>query len=297
MKTINSLSGGKTSSYMAVHYPADIEIFSCVCIDDPECAPNDPALIKYASDKLNMDFIATAEDDSTLVAMMDLEQYIGRKIEWVHGLSFDQVIDEGTKSRLPSWARRYCTEKMKVLPIFLYWFKNIGEKCSMRIGFRADEFDRMLRFFNYSDPTNFKIPVSCDTKGQRRQKHEVFNWRYCDMPLVRDKVETRHIKEYWKNNGWIGGNLFEEKRQIFFPAISNCVGCFHKSVETLAAQCILQPKKMKWFAKQEQKGKGRWLDKEITYDYVANNAYDLAKEVLYELQYLNESCDSGGCTD
>jgi hypothetical protein len=102
------------------------------------------------------------------------------------GLSFDQVIDEGTKTRLPSWARRYCTEKMKLLPIFLYWFKNIGVKCNMRIGFRADEFDRMLRFFNNSDPSNFKIPTSCDTSGQRRQKHETFNWRYCDMPLVRD---------------------------------------------------------------------------------------------------------------
>jgi diphthamide synthase (EF-2-diphthine--ammonia ligase) len=32
--TINSLSGGKTSSYLAVHYPADIEVFAVVCIDD-----------------------------------------------------------------------------------------------------------------------------------------------------------------------------------------------------------------------------------------------------------------------
>lgn len=297
MITVNSLSGGKTSSYMAVHYPSDVEIFACVCIDAPECRPKDPALIKYASEKLNTEFIATAEDDRTLIAMMDLEQYIGRNIKWVRGLSFDQVIDEGTKTRLPSWARRYCTEKMKLLPIFLYWFKNIGVKCNMRIGFRADEFDRMLRFFNNSDPSNFKIPTSCDTRGQRRQKHETFNWRYCDMPLVRDRIETRHIKEYWKNNGYIGGNLFEERRQIYFPAISNCVGCFHKSVETLAGQCVLQPDKMKWFARQEEKGKGRWLDKEITYDYIGNNSRELAKEVLFELQYLNESCDSGGCTD
>lgn len=28
MKTVNSLSGGKTSSYIAVHYPADIEVFA-----------------------------------------------------------------------------------------------------------------------------------------------------------------------------------------------------------------------------------------------------------------------------
>lgn len=297
MITVNSLSGGKTSSYMAVHYPSDYDIFSCVCIDDPGCAPNDPALIKYASEKLKIDFIATAEDDMTLVAMMDLEQYIGRNIDWVRGLSFDEVIDEGTKTRLPSWARRYCTEKMKLLPIFLYWFKNIGVKCNMRIGFRADEFDRMIRFFNNSDPTNFKIPVACDTLGKRRQRHEEFNWRFCEMPLVKDRIETRHIKEYWQTHGYIGGNLFEERKQIYFPAISNCVGCFHKSEETLAAQCILQPNKMKWFARQEHKGKGRWLDKDITYDYIGNNSYELAKEILFEIQHLNESCDSEGCTD
>ena len=34
MTTINSLSAGKTSSYLSVNFPADIEIFSLVCIDD-----------------------------------------------------------------------------------------------------------------------------------------------------------------------------------------------------------------------------------------------------------------------
>jgi diphthamide synthase (EF-2-diphthine--ammonia ligase) len=34
MKTVNSLSGGKTSSYLAVHYPADYNVFSLVRTDD-----------------------------------------------------------------------------------------------------------------------------------------------------------------------------------------------------------------------------------------------------------------------
>ena len=33
MLTVNSLSGGKTSSYLAYHYPADLEIFSLVCVN------------------------------------------------------------------------------------------------------------------------------------------------------------------------------------------------------------------------------------------------------------------------
>ena len=46
MITVNSLSGGKTSSYLAVHYPADYDIFSLVCIDDKNSAPKDKLLVK-----------------------------------------------------------------------------------------------------------------------------------------------------------------------------------------------------------------------------------------------------------
>ena len=35
MKTVNSLSGGKTSSYIAIHYPADYNVFALVHSDDP----------------------------------------------------------------------------------------------------------------------------------------------------------------------------------------------------------------------------------------------------------------------
>ena len=37
MKTVNSLSGGKTSSYMAVHYPADYNVFALVTTLDKKC--------------------------------------------------------------------------------------------------------------------------------------------------------------------------------------------------------------------------------------------------------------------
>lgn len=303
MKTVNSISGGKTSSFIAVHYPADYDVFSVVCIDDNNSKPKDKHLVKYVNDKLERyniefgDFIATAEDDMTLRAMMDLEQYIGREITWVRGMSFDDVIDKGTQTRLPSWARRYCTEKMKLLPIFLWWFREIGVKCQMRIGFRQDEFDRMERFFNNSDPTNFKIPVSCRTYGNKLQQHEVFNWRNCHFPLIKDGIIKSHIEEYWNNNGRIGANLFEEERQIKFPAISNCVGCFHKQPETLAAMGELNFDKMSWFAKQELKNMGTWLDSKVTYQHIIDNRIEISKEVLYEIKTLGQSCDSGGCTD
>ena len=303
MKSVNSLSGGKTSSYLAVHYPADYEVFSLVCIDYVNCRLKDIALINYVNMKLEKfqnkygEFIASAEDDRTVKAMMDLEQYIGREIQWVRGMSFDQVIDEGTKTRLPSWAIRYCTEKMKLLPIFLWWWEHISEKCNMRIGFRYDEFNWLLRFFNNSNPTMFSIPTSCKNYGSRKQAHENFNWRFCDFPLIRDGITNSEVQSYWQNKGWISGNLFEEARQIDFPAISNCIGCFHKHEETLAAMAEINPEKFKWFIDQELKGMGTWLDSKVTYQELADNRFEIAKEVLYEIKLLNQSCDTGGCED
>lgn len=301
MKTVNSISGGKTSAYIAVHYPANYEVFSLVCIDDKECTPKDKAIVDYANRKLEKlipkygEFIATAEDDATLKAMMDLEQYLGREIIWVRGKSFDDVIDTGTQTRLPSWARRYCTEQMKLQPIFDWWFNEIGEKCNMRIGFRFDEFDRMERFFNNSDPTNFRIPVSCSTLGQRQQKHETFNWRFCSFPLVKNAVTKQMVEDYWRENGYVGGTLFEERRQIEFPIISNCVGCFHKKPDTLCIMAALHPKKMNWFAMQEDKEMGTWLDSKIKYEtLIAHSENNWIPEMLKESGAV---CDSGGCHD
>lgn len=301
MKTVNSLSGGKTSSYMAMHYPADYNVFSLVCIDDPLCAPKDKSIIDYVNMKLEKfipqfgEFMATAEDDKTLYVMRDLEQLLGKEIIWVRGMSFDNVIDEGTKSRLPGWARRYCTEKMKILPIFTWWLYEIGEKCRMRIGFRANEFDRMIRFFNNSNPTKFSIPVSCNLYGSKRQKFEEFDWRFCEMPLIKDGVYQHHIDDYWDKK-YIGGTLFEDYKKIDFPEISNCVGCFHKSVEIIASMAEINPFKIGWFAKQENKEMGTWLNSKVTYQHIIDNRFELGKDVMYELLNGYGTCDSGGCT-
>lgn len=297
MKTVNSISGGKTSAYIAVHFPADYEVFSLVCIDDKKCAPKEKSIIDYVNKKLEKftpefgEFIATAEDDRTLVAMRDLEQFIGREIIWVRGISFDDVIDEIHKTRLPSRISRYCTTQMKLEPIFKWWFNEIGEKCNMRIGFRFDEFYRVENFFNFSDPTNFSIPVACSTRGQRLQRHQTFNWRFCSLPLVKHGITNDMIKDYWRTKGYVGGNLFEEQRLIDWPVISNCVGCFHKKPETLSIMANTNREKMEWFANQEKKNKGTWLDSKITYETLINNSLGWIPEMLND----NGGCDNGGC--
>ena len=108
MISINSLSGGKTSSYLAYHYPADYNIFALVKIDDINCKPKDNKLIQLVSDKIGEDFIATAESDLTLKVILDLEQLIGQNIIWVAGLSFDKLIKKQTI--LPNSQRRFCTQ-------------------------------------------------------------------------------------------------------------------------------------------------------------------------------------------
>src|SRR5437867_2421762 len=101
MITVNSLSGGKTSSYMAIHNPVDVNIFACVCIDYEPAKPKDISILNYCLNKLNGNFIASAEHVKTLKVIMDLEQILGSEIIWVRGKSFDQVIDNA--GCLPTW--------------------------------------------------------------------------------------------------------------------------------------------------------------------------------------------------
>lgn len=92
MKTVNSLSGGKTSSYIAANYPADFNVFALVRTDDKKCLFPDPKIRQIVSDKIGTEFIGTLEDDQIIYTMLDLEQFIGSKIDWITGESFDKII-------------------------------------------------------------------------------------------------------------------------------------------------------------------------------------------------------------
>lgn len=203
MKIINSVSGGKTSAYIAMNYKADFNIFSLVCINHNQSRLKDSQMNNYVNDKLNYyipefgEFIATAEDDKTLYAMRDLEQLMGSELIWVRGKSFDDVLTSknthgGCPTRLPSKMLRYCTDEMKMVPIFKWWLLNIGEKVKMRIGFRSDEFGRMERFFN-ANPNHFKFPDYSKNYGQKQMHHVNYNWRTCSFDLVREGIDKPYI--------------------------------------------------------------------------------------------------------
>lgn len=254
MTSVNSLSGGKTSSYLAVHFPADVEIFSLVCIECHNATggwlKRRPDLVRYANEKLERfiplfgEFQATAEDPVIIQTMMELEQKIGREIVWVRDRSFEQLIQE--RNFLPNKRSRFCTTELKMKPVFEYCYLNIPGKVDMRLGYRFDEQERK------DDATNdFKFPSSCNLYGQRRQNHTTVNWRECSFPLI-DQEPTIHpqIVNFWKNNP-----------DVTFADDSNCQFCFWKDEQQILINFEKNPSIMYWAAIQEEIIKRRLNDK------------------------------------
>lgn len=270
LTTVNSISGGKTSSYLAKHYPADYNIFALVRIEAEYCKPKDKSIVKYVSDKIGMDFIATAESDKTLYVVRDLEQIIGKEIIWTTGNTFEKVIEKA--SALPNQMMRFCTSEMKIRPIAEYCRNNIKEIVDMRLGIRHDEEHRV----NYEN-TDFKFHNGFSNNG--RNKWITEKYREVSYPLVYDKIE--HFKIY----------LWSLQTGIEFPKDSNCVGCFWKNPQQLRKNWDDEPLKMRWFSEQEQKMK-RTFKKEFTYEQI--------KKINLQLDFIfgtGSGCSSGGCTD
>lgn len=309
MVTVNSLSGGKTSSYMGIHYPADVNIFACVCIDYPDATPKDTKVLQYCLDKLDGNFIASAESEKTLKIMMQLEQKLGKEIVWVRGKSFDEIIDGA--GCLPTWNRRFCTTDMKILPIFEYIYPRYGV-VKERIGYRIDESHRaygnqekvnifeLIDLFGgvqqakdvikikyrKIDSVMVKYPLSQNTFGSKIHNLSDVLWAKKEYPLIDDNIDRIEINRYWRQ--------FPE---FDFPSVSNCAGCHHKNPETIHRQFIEEPDIMEWFVLQEQKKKGlgakihTWHDDMISYYEKKNMSFS---EIL-ALEMPTGSCDSGYC--
>ena len=71
MKTVNSLSGGKTSSYIAANYPANYNVFSLVRTKDKKCLFPDAKIRQEVSDRIGKEFIGTLEEDAIIYTMLD----------------------------------------------------------------------------------------------------------------------------------------------------------------------------------------------------------------------------------
>lgn len=275
MITCNSLSGGKTSSYIAKNYKADFNIFSLVRTNDKKCIFPDEKIRQYVSDKINDEFIGTLEDDIIVYTMIDLEQFIGQKIEWVSGKSFDEIIL--IKNYLPNVTQRFCTSELKLKPIFEFWKNNIKEPIEMRIGFRANEMNRAKKMM---DKTNINGLLEFNDiigkSNNNRNKWKKIEWQKPSFPLIDDKIYKDKIEKYWID------------KPVRFAFMNNCIGCFHRNEILLKYISEKHPEKFEWFCNQENEN--RTFKNGITYKKIKN--YKLQHE-LFDDDF--SSCDSGSC--
>ena len=277
MKKVNSLSGGKTSSYIAANYPADYDVFSLVRIEDEKCKFPDEKIRKEVEDRIQAPFIGTAEDDTIIYTMLDLEQYIGREITWVTGQTFDGIIQKHG-GFLPNKIARYCTTDMKTMPIAEWRYKNIDGDVTMRFGYRANEqgrAKRMMEKVNYNDMTEVKIVIGKHPNGNNKWK----TIEYCkpEFPLIKDHLFKDSIEQFWID------------KPVRFAYMNNCVGCWWRSPMLLSHMSKRHPEKMDWFARQEEGNKGRFKS-EVSYRKIINYKTQIQ---LFDDDF-NE-CDSGYC--
>ena len=280
MVTVNSLSGGKTSSYIAVHYPADYNVFALVRTNDKNCLFPDAKIRQIVSDKIGTEFIGTLEEDTIIYTMLDLEQFIGAKIDWLSDKTFDEVISKyklsNGKNYLPNQMTRYCTVDMKVKPIAQWCYENMSLPINMRIGFRANEISRAKKMIEreINGIENFKFKIGIKNN---RNKWKELPYRKTEFPLIKDSIFKDTIELYWKD------------KPVRFAYKNNCIGCFHRSELFLNHIAIKNKNKFDWFINQEIKNNSTFK-KGITYQKI--------KDYKTQLELFDDDfndCDSGYC--
>jgi len=280
MKTVNSLSGGKTSSYIAANYKADYNVFSLVRTDDKKCLFPDAKIRQEISDKLGTEFIGTLEENMIIYTMLDLEQFIGSKIDWVTGKTFDEIIIRNDKKYLPNVTQRFCTTEMKLKPIFNWWRKKIGKPIKTRIGYRANEGSRAKTMLSKTNNNGLLEMKAIVGKRKTQNKWADIEWQKPLFPLINDNIYKDTIEQYWKN------------KPVRFAYMNNCVGCFHRSPILLKHLSDKHPNKFKWFidAEQDTGYNTRTFKNGMSYKQIKNS---FKQTSLFDNDF-NE-CDSGYC--
>jgi len=289
MTTVNSISGGKTSSYLAVNYPADINIFSLVRVERKAnlwMKGKDEKTRQLISDKIGKEFIGTVEMDDIIYTILDLEQVLGKEITWVSGDTFEQVIKK-RKGYLPNMMSRFCTTDMKIIPIFNWLQKNTDLPVEMRIGYRYEKREvlrskNMLERADEKGIEHFKTIIGKSKNGNQNKWGEV-PYRKAKFPLIDDLITKDKITNFW--NEW---NTLS-KNKVRFAYRNNCVGCVNRQPLFLSHMANKDEESFNWFIEQENKT-GNQFNKETSYDRIKR----FAKQTVLFDDDFNE-CDSGYC--
>ena len=285
MVTVNSLSGGKSSSYIALNYKADFNVFSLVRTNDKLCKYPDKKVRQIVSDLLGCEFVGTTEQDNIIEIMLNLSEQVN--IDWITGKPFEDIINgDWNKGKngshyLPNIMVRYCTTELKMKPIFKWWEENINEVCGMRIGFRKGEESRQIRMMQkLNNNGNEEIKVVIDSSGKRKKWGNV-EWRKPLFPLIDNNITQKEVQDFWRDNKSVN---FKE------GYYNNCVGCFHRNPMFLNKMAQEHPNKMQWFSNIEKQNKPNTFKKDLTYDKIIK----FKPQIEMKFDDFNE-CDSGYC--
>jgi len=277
MKSSTSVSGGKTSAYLAKHFPTDYYVFCLVRIEDERCRYQDKIMRTNVEDKIQAPFIATAEDDEIIHTIFDLEQYLGKEIIWLTGITFDEVIK--TKGGwLPNKLHRYSTQWLKIEPMVQWWYKNFTDPILVNIGFRAEEKRRVIRMHEKSNKEGLLEFKTTFKKNKNGTNHwDIVAWQKSQFPLYDNRIYKTDIEKFW-----IG-------KPVRFAERNNCVGCFHRNPLLLKKMSEIHPAKLNWFSEQEG-GKNDYWRSDVSYKKI------IESELQFELDFNDFSeCDDGLC--
>ena len=220
--TVNSVSGGKTSGFMHLNYPTDVSVFALVKSSHPSNHIKDPGILAEVQRRCP-GAVGSMELEATLKAILELEQLSGREIKWVSSeWSFEELVMANTdipgyrtSPRLPDTSHRFCTQWLKLYPIWQHCYFERSGLPIMNIGFRADESKRVEKQDRCDSLNHIKAPLFCRIKNGQWQWQRIC-WREVRFPLYQDGVTKDHINEAMA------------KTAIKFPSVSNCAYCpFH----------------------------------------------------------------------
>jgi hypothetical protein len=279
MKTVNSISGGKTSSYLAKHYPSDINIFSLVRIEDTDnlwMKGKDEKTRQLVSDKLGKEFVGTAEMDEIIYTILDLEQFIGSEITWTTGKTFEEVIKQNY-GYLPNKMTRYCTVEMKLKPIFNWLKENTDLPVEMRIGFRPNELQRAEGVLKRADENGIEYFNTIIGKRKTQNKWGLVPYRKVTFPLIENNISKDLIYNFWND------------KNVRFAYRNNCVGCVNRQPLMISHMAQKDLDKVKWFEKQELNTGNRFLS-DVSFSQILNFGI---QNTFFDDDF-NE-CDSGFC--
>lgn len=279
MKTVNSISGGKTSAYLAKYFPADINIFSLVRIEDKEniwMKGKDEKTRQLVSDKLGCEFVGTAEMDDIIYTILDLEQFIGSKIDWVTGETFEQII-KNNGNFLPNKMARYCTVEMKLKPIFNFLKENTELPVEMRIGFRPTEINRATKVLERADSNGIEYFETIIGKRKTQNKWGKVPYRKVTFPLIENNISKDTIYSYWND------------KPVRFAYRNNCVGCVNRQPLMISHMASKDFDKVNWFNK---------IEKQTGNKFLSNASFEQILKFGVQNTFFDDDfseCDSGFC--